>query len=133
MQVADCDADPQVLQDYFNEHADCPEYVVQEFIEGFSRNWEVRCFWFNGDFLYAIGNRAAFSTTEGEKVGIISEEEIPEEFLMRAKEIGKQALRALPQDDTLTCIRTDIGCSDTQIHDKDYQDWNDVSRTFFLN
>lgn len=133
MQVADCDANPQALQDYFNEYADCPEYVVQEFIEGFSRNWEVRCFWFNGDFLYAIGNRAAFSTVEGEKVGIISEEEIPEEFLMRAKEIGKQALHALPQDNTLTCIRTDIGCSDSQIHDKDYQDWNGVDKKFFLN
>merc|ERR1719502_1093349 len=81
MQVADCEANIQILQDYFDEYADCPEYVVQEFIEGFSRNWEVRCFWFNGEFLYAIGNRAAFSTADGEKVGIICEEELPARFL----------------------------------------------------
>merc|ERR1711976_722308 len=83
MQVADCEANLQLLQDYFDEYADCPEYIVQEFIEGFTRNWEVRCFWFNGEFLYAIGNRAAFSSREGEKVGIISEDEIPEDFLRR--------------------------------------------------
>jgi hypothetical protein len=133
MQVADCEADLQTLQDYFSEYDDCSEYVVQEFIEGFSRNWEVRCFWFNGEFLYAIGNRAAFSTTEGEKAGVVSEEELPARFLKNAKEIGKRALKALPEDGTLTCIRTDIGCSDSKIHDKEYQQWNETDRVFFLN
>merc|ERR1719482_2646661 len=109
LSVQECQDKPQILQEYFDTHSECPEYVVQEFIEGFCRNWEVRCFWFNREFLYAIGNRAAFSTAEGEKVGIISQEEVPEDFLMRAKELGKKALEALPQDDTLTCIRTDIG------------------------
>jgi hypothetical protein len=93
----------------------------------------VRCFWFNGEFLYAIGNRAAFSTTEGEKIGVISEEELPARFLKNAKEIGLQALKALPEDGTLTCIRTDIGCSDSKIHDKDYQQWNEADKVFFLN
>lgn len=133
LQVADCEANPQILRDYFEEYADCPEYVVQEFIEGFSRNWEVRCFWFNGEFLYAIGNRAAFSTSEGETVGVISAEELPPRFLKEAKEIGRKALQALPQDGTLTCIRTDIGCSDSTIHDKDYQEWNETDKVFFLN
>jgi len=133
LQVADCEANIQILQDYFDEYAECPEYIVQEFIEGFSRNWEVRCFWFNSQFLYAIGNRAAFSTAEGEKVGIISEDELPPHFLQRAKEIGWEALKSLPDDNTLTCIRTDVGCADSEIHDKDYQHWNDIAQTFFLN
>eukprot|EP00746_Dinoflagellata_sp_MGD_P151453 gnl/MRDRNA2_/MRDRNA2_83049_c0_seq1.p1 gnl/MRDRNA2_/MRDRNA2_83049_c0~~gnl/MRDRNA2_/MRDRNA2_83049_c0_seq1.p1 ORF type:complete len:117 (+),score=21.72 gnl/MRDRNA2_/MRDRNA2_83049_c0_seq1:1-351(+) len=32
-----------------------------------------------------------------------------------------------------TCIRTDIGCSDSPVHDKDYSHWNTNSRTYFLN
>merc|ERR1719310_231097 len=133
MDVEDCVANPQKLRDYFDEFPDCPEYVVQEFIEGFTRNWEVRCFWFNGEFLYAIGNRAAVSQAEGENVGIITEEDIPAHFLKRAKEIGKQALGALPQDGTLTCMRTDIGCSDSHIYDHSCQHWNEVDEFFFLN
>ena len=58
--------DPSILKKYFKEYSDCPEYVVQdnkvtqskdmsrdsqECIEGFSRNWETRVFWFNGEFL----------------------------------------------------------------------------------
>jgi hypothetical protein len=133
MDVVACVENPDILKDYFDEYVDCPEYIVQEYIEGFTRNWEVRCFWFNGEFLYAIGNRAAFSTAGGEKVGVISEDEIPQDFLRHAKELGRKALAALPQDGSLTCIRTDVGCCDSQIHDKDYQHWNEVDKTFFLN
>merc|ERR1719321_1355603 len=94
LSVQECQEKPELLEEYFNEYSDCPEYVVQECIDGFCRNWEVRCFWFNGKFLYAIGNRASVSTCEGEKVGIITEDEIPPEFLKNAKRIGKQALES---------------------------------------
>jgi len=140
LQVAECEANPHILEDYFENYAECPEYVIQEFIEGFCRNWEVRCFWFNGEFLYAMANRAAVSTAEGEKVGIISGDEIPQDFLENAKRIGKEALKALPQLATpaghpigMTCIRTDVGCCDSKVDDKDFTHWNECSRTFFLN
>jgi hypothetical protein len=140
LQVADCEANPKLLKEYFETYADCPEYVVQEFIEGFCRNWEVRCFWFNGEFLYAMANRAAVSTAEGESVGIITGDDIPQDFLERAKQIGKDALKSLPQLTTpaghpigMTCIRTDVGVSDSPVHDKDYAHWNANDRTFFLN
>jgi len=61
-------------------------------------------------------------------------------MLEHAKRIGKQALGALPkltspngQPIGMTCIRTDIGCADSPVEDKDYAHWNDRSRTFFLN
>jgi hypothetical protein len=140
LNVADCVADPALLQEYFETYAECPEYVVQEFIEGFCRNWEVRCFWFNGEFLYAMANRAAVSTAEGESVGIITGDDIPKDILEHAKQIGKDALQALPQLTTpaghpigMTCIRTDVGCADSPVHDKDYAHWNANSRTYFLN
>merc|ERR1711988_450958 len=131
LSVKDCQDKPGILEEYFDTHSECPEYVVQEFIEGFCRNWEVRCFWFNGQFLYAMANRAAVSTGEGEKVGIITGDDIPQDFLEEAKKIGKAALKSLPQLKTpdgqpigMTCIRTDVGCSDSPVHDKDYSHWN---------
>jgi len=32
----------------------------------------------------------------------------------------------------MVLVRTDIGCSDSQIHDKDYS-WDPTKKTFFLN
>jgi len=136
--VEECEKNPKILEDYFEEHSDCPEYVVQEAIEGFVRNWETRCFWFNGEFLYAIANKAAVSTDDGLEQ-IVTGDDIPEEFLENAKRIGRQALACLPQLKTpdgqpipMTLIRTDIGCSDTQVYDKDTH-WDPKKKTFFLN
>lgn len=138
LKVEDCEAKPEILRDYFEEHADCPEYVVQEAIDGFTRNWETRCFWFNGEFLYAIANKAAVSTEDG-KEQIITGDDIPAEFLENAKRIGKEALKCLPQLRTpdgqpigMTLIRTDIGCSDSQVYDVNTT-WDPNSKTFFLN
>merc|ERR1711988_1892203 len=140
LQVADCEADLSSLEEYFGTWADCPEFVIQEFIEGFCRNWEVRCFWFNGQFLYAMANRAAVSTGEGEKVGIITGDDIPQDFLEEAKRIGKQALESLPpcmttpdgQPIGMTLIRTDIGCADSKVNDI-HTHWDPNVKTFFLN
>merc|ERR1712107_855723 len=125
LKVEDCVKDPNILRSYFKDYADCPEYIVQEAIQGFVRNWETRCFWFNGEFLYAIANKVAVSTDDGMEQ-IITGDDIPEEFLENAKRIGKEALKCLPELKTpdgqpipMTLIRTDIGCSDSQIHGKD--------------
>merc|ERR1740138_973772 len=139
LSVKECEEKPAILEEYFNAHPDCPEYVVQECIEGFCRNWEVRCFWFNGEFKYAIANRAAVSQSEGEKVGVIPEDQIPPDFLENAKRIGKHALESLPllttpngQPIGMTLIRTDIGCADSKVYDKDTH-WDPDAKTFFLN
>jgi len=138
LSVEECENNPQILKDYFEEFADCPEYVVQEAIQGFVRNWETRCFWFNGEFLYAIANKAAVSTDDGMEQ-IVTGDDIPEEFLENAKRIGREALKCLPELKTpngqpvpMTLIRTDIGCSDSEIHDKE-TNWDPNQRTFFLN
>merc|ERR1712193_433181 len=75
----------------------------------------------------------------GEKVGVIPQDQIPSEFLENAKRIGKQALEALPQLMTpdgqpigMTLIRTDVGCCDSKINDKDTH-WDSDVKTFFLN
>merc|ERR550514_2534473 len=94
--VQEVEDDPKILDTYFKDYAHCPEFIVQEAIDGFTRNWETRCFWFNGQFLYAIANMAAVSTTD-EKEHIVTGKDIPEEFLEAAKKIGAQAIKALPK------------------------------------
>jgi len=133
-----CEKDPKILKQYFKDWAHCPEFIVQEAIDGFTRNWETRCFWYNGKFLYAIANMAAVSTADGAE-RIISGDDIPSEFLENAKKIGREAIKALPelkaptgQPVPMIMMRTDIGCSDSRIHDKD-TNWDPKAKTFFLN
>lgn len=136
--VEECEKDSGILKNYFKDYANCPEFIVQEAIDGFTRNWETRCFWFNGEFLYAIANMAAVSTEDGAE-RIISGDDIPKEFLENAKKIGQEAIKALPQMKApngqpldMILMRTDIGCSDSPIHDK-HTNWDPNGKTFFLN
>merc|ERR1711865_1182807 len=138
LSVEDCEKDPSILANYFKDYVDCPEFVVQESIEGFTRNWETRCFWFNGEFLYAIANMAAVSTKDG-KERIVTGDDIPKEFLENAKRIGQQAIKVLPKMKTgmgtavdNILVRTDIGCADSQVYDRDTH-WDPTKKTFFLN
>merc|ERR1712014_235730 len=136
--VEECEKDPSILKTYFKDYAKCPEYIVQEAIDGFTRNWETRCFWYNGEFQYAIANMAAVSTEDGAE-RIITGDDIPAEFLENAKKIGEQAIKVLPelkaptgQPVPMVLMRTDIGCSDSPIHDRDTK-WDPNGKTFFLN
>jgi len=138
LSLEDCEADPSVLKTYFEDYAHCPEYIVQEAIDGFTRNWETRCFWYNGEFLYAIANMAAVSTEDGAE-RIVTGDDIPAEFLENAKRIGRQAIKSLPDlrapgggTVPMILMRTDIGCSDSQIYDRDTH-WDPSVKTFFLN
>eukprot|EP00450_Noctiluca_scintillans_P011543 CAMPEP_0194483738 /NCGR_PEP_ID=MMETSP0253-20130528/5254_1 /TAXON_ID=2966 /ORGANISM="Noctiluca scintillans" /LENGTH=425 /DNA_ID=CAMNT_0039323423 /DNA_START=59 /DNA_END=1336 /DNA_ORIENTATION=- len=138
LSVESCQRDPSILKTYFKDYASCPEYVVQEAIDGFTRNWETRCFWYNGEFLYAIANMAAVSVSDGAE-RIITGDDIPKEFLENAKRIGREAIKALPplkaptgQTVPMVLVRTDIGCSDSPIYDRNTH-WNPNQKTFFLN
>jgi hypothetical protein len=138
LSVEQCDADPSILKEYFNDWGHIAEFIVQECVDGFTRNWETRCFWFNGKFLYAIANMAAVSTKDG-KEHIVTGDDIPKEFLEGAKRVGRQAIQVLPQLKTPggkpvknVLVRTDIGCSDSQMYDRDCQ-WDPTQKTFFLN
>jgi len=138
LSVEQCEKDPSILAKYFDDYSECPEFIVQEAIEGFTRNWETRCFWYNGEFLYAIANMAGVSTQDG-KERIVTGDDIPKEFLEAAKKIGAQAVKCLPAMKVkgggtvpMILVRTDIGCSDSQLYDKDCK-WHPTKKTFFLN
>lgn len=132
---------PHILETYFEKYPNTPEFIFQEAILGFRNNWETRCFWFKGEFLYAIANKAALSSPTGKEI-IVTGDDIPAHFLKEAKRVGKMVLDSLPPlttpqgkllDACSTLIRTDIGCSDTRLDDKDYASWKPRKKTFFLN
>merc|ERR1711972_1002612 len=73
------------------------------------------------------------------KEHIVTGDDIPKEFLDAAKRIGKKAVDCLPPLKTADgksvkniLVRTDIGCSDSRIYDRDYK-WDPNKKTFFLN
>merc|ERR1712113_787412 len=66
-------------------------------------------------------------------------DDIPKEFFENAKRIGEQAIKVLPSLKTAggksvknIMVRVDIGCSDSQIHDRDTE-WVPTKKTFFVN
>lgn len=130
---------PQILEKYFEDFPNAPEFIFQEAIPGFRTNWETRVFWWKGEFLYAIANKAAVMSPTGKEI-IVTGNDIPPHFLKEAKRVGKQVIDTLPPllspggkpMEMCTLIRTDIGCSDTKLDDKDY-DWKANKKTFFLN
>merc|ERR1711945_82115 len=69
----------------------------------------------------------------------ITGDDIPKEFLENVKRIGREAIKALPplkaptgQTVPMVLVRTDIGCSDSPIYDRNTR-WNPNQKTFFLN
>lgn len=138
LSIAECEKNPGILKAYFSEHKNCPEFLAQELIEGFTQHWETRVFWFDGQFVYAIANKAAVSTADGQEC-IVTGDDIPVEFLENAKRIGLEALKVLPpMSDSLgraaglPIVRTDIGCSTGNLDDTETR-WDPNRLTFFLN
>merc|ERR1712151_1375361 len=81
---------------------------------------------------------AAVSTKDN-KERIVTGKDIPKDFLDNAKRIGREAIKVLPDlklpnGESVKNVlgRTDIGCSDSQIHDRNTH-WNPKKKTFFLN
>merc|ERR1712151_661385 len=81
---------------------------------------------------------AAVSTKDN-KERIVTGKDIPKDFLDNAKRIGREAIKVLPdlklpngESVKNVLVRTDIGCSDSQIHDRNTH-WNPKKKTFFLN
>jgi len=138
LSVEECERKPNILAEYFKDYAHVPEYIVQECIDGFTRNWETRVTFFEGKFLYAIANMAAVSTQDG-KEQIVTGDDIPKEFFENAKRIAEKAIKVLPNLKVADgkwvkniMVRCDIGCSDSQIYDKDTK-WDPTKKTFFVN
>eukprot|EP00398_MALV-I-01_sp_L67-1_P000413 gene413-698_t len=134
--VSACQKNPKILQKYFEENAESPEFVVQEAIKGFKKHWETRGFWGGDELQYTIANFAAVSSETGEEIITVDP---PAEFRKAVEEIGKRAIDSLPVMRNKhgavikpVVTRTDIGCNSDKIFDK-HTNWDPNEKTFFLN
>eukprot|EP01065_Artemidia_motanka_P042260 TRINITY_DN5631_c1_g1_i1.p1 TRINITY_DN5631_c1_g1~~TRINITY_DN5631_c1_g1_i1.p1 ORF type:complete len:552 (+),score=201.36 TRINITY_DN5631_c1_g1_i1:64-1719(+) len=81
-----------------------PDLVIQKCMAGFEQHPEVRCFWADGELLYAVSN-----WRNGVR-GSIQKCKVPERYLSGAKEIGKMVIERMLPEKPLGLIRTDIAC-----------------------
>ena len=91
----DCKKNPSLLKDYFNENNEYfKEYIVQELIKGFTEYGEIKSYWINGNFSYAVNTPGAKGPYELEyKV----KEIIDKKVIAKCQEIGKKVIDCLPR------------------------------------
>ena len=91
----DCKKNPSLLKDYFDENNEYfKEYIVQELIKGFTEHGEIKSYWINGNFSYAVNTPGAKGPYELEyKV----KEIIDKKVIAKCQEIGKKVIECLPR------------------------------------
>jgi len=84
--------EPTKLMDYFTENGEIyNEFLVQPLIKGFKKHGEIKSYWINGEFSYAVN-----ILDRGEsnyKVEYV----IDEEVLNKCKEIGEKVIKVIPK------------------------------------
>ena len=111
------------MKAYFNEYRDYPRFIFQEALRGFAKKWEIRLFYFNGKFKYAIGNKAAIATGYDE----IVTPNPPAADLKRVVKIGNRIMKLFPKTTIRgkkiepSMVRMDFGCClNNTLNSKDY-------------
>ncbi len=110
--------DPKILTGYFKQYK-FKSYVIQEVMKGFAKFWEIRLFWYNGKFAYAIANKAPPATGADEIVA----KKLPSQ-VAACKKIGRKLLKLLPKvggkghNKPPVILRTDFGCCQGNTLDK---------------
>ena len=117
------DLNSKRLKQYFNEYKDYPRFIFQQALRGFAKKWEIRLFYFDGKFKYAIGNKAAVATGRDEVVT----HNPPKKDLDRVKKIGDKIMKLFPKPLVNgkkippTMLRMDFGCClNNSLDSKDY-------------
>jgi len=110
--------------------------TIQEYIPTFGKNFEIRTYWLNGKYAFAIGTLT--KKVEGGTAGLPIDDEdtfvseggtIPDKIKKRLKELGLQVQKALPQYSSSypqhPMIRIDFGCC--------LSEFRDCEDTYFIN
>ena len=109
------------LLKYLNKYRkEFPGFMVQQAMQGFYKFWELRLWWYNGKFAYAIANKAKVVTGTKEKIARTP----PKDIVEQCKKIGKKIFPLLPKikyngkNYPPAMIRTDFGCCQGNTLDK---------------
>ena len=93
-ETKDCLANSQLLSDYFNDNNEYySRYLVQEKIEGFGTYGEIKSFWINGKFSYAVNTPGARSPDETYVVKEIIDRDVKDQII----KIGNKVIECIPK------------------------------------
>jgi hypothetical protein len=92
--LSDCYQDPQLITDYFDENNEMfKEYIIQEKIVGFTTYGEIKTYWIEGAFSYAVNTPGATSPDDE----YVVKEIIDKKVLAKCEEIGRNVLDVIPK------------------------------------
>ena len=107
------DVTPEIMLKYLNDHKKAfPGFMLQQAMDGFKKFWELRLWWYNGKFAYAIANKAKVATGTQEIIAKTP----PKAEVEICKKIAKKIFPLLPKipyngkTAPPLAIRTDFGC-----------------------
>jgi len=84
--------EPTKLLDYFSENGEFyNEFLVQPLIKGFKQHGEIKSYWINGEFSYAVN-----ILDRGEDDYKV-QDVIDEKVLSKCKEIGEKVIKTIPK------------------------------------
>ena len=87
-----CLEDPSILKEYFDENNETfSEYLVQELIRGFREYGEIKSFWIDGKFSYAI------NIIDRGETDYRVEEIIDPKIIQQCEKIGKRVIQVMPK------------------------------------
>ena len=125
-QLKDCLKNPLLLSEYFDEHKEYyPKFLIQERIQGFKKYGEIKMFWIQGNYSYAVNTIDRGG--DDYQVKIVTNKKVLDE----CKKIGEKALQSLPKIKVKgkvvgpVLVRTDFTCC---LNNKKYSPTN-----YFLN
>lgn len=109
-----CMKDPIILKKYFDDHKGYyDKFLVQESIKGFNKYGEIKMYWINEEYSYAVNTPAGSGTDyEDYKIKLVKDKKI----LEACKKIGEDTLKCLPKikvGKTVikpVMVRTDFTC-----------------------
>ena len=91
--LKECLSNPILLKEYFEENNKYySRYIIQEKIEGFGTYGEIKSFWINGEFSYAVNTPGAKSPDDSYVIKEIIDPKIKEHII----KIGKKVIEAIP-------------------------------------
>lgn len=121
--VKDLVGNPEKLYEYFEEFTDYPSFIIQRSYRGFEKKWEIRLFYFDGEFKYAIGNKSDTIMDGGE----IVTNKVSGRDLGIVKKIGDKVMKKFPKETVdgrkinPAMLRMDFGCClGNTLSSKDY-------------
>lgn len=113
-QLKECLKNPLLITNYFEENKPYyPKFLIQELITGFKKYGEIKMYWINQEYSYAVNT---IDKAGGDQDGYTAEPFTNKKILDHCKTIGEQALQLLPKIKVNNkvvkpvLVRTDFTC-----------------------